>query len=225
MLRPHSPLESTSAFLRDRPFRRREPRDTPSSLLIVQGISAAAHHLVKVAVAPVAKGRPDEAGKTLWRNRLGALLPILGAAAMCTVSVGVSVALIDGPVATWVHGQRRGLPQSIVWRNGLVVMKWQPVGGLAELERGVRQRVYAFIATIATSVRFFAFSFLMTLRTWTFTVLKHMFNSWAIILFDLPCWIARTTESSRLVRMQTRERVVDAGGPNGSDASRQSGGT
>ena len=71
----------------------------------------------------------------------------------------------------------RGLPQSIVWRNGLVVMKWQPVGGRAELGRGVRQRVYAFIATIATSVRFFAFSFLMTLRTWTFTVLKHIFNS------------------------------------------------
>jgi hypothetical protein len=58
--------------------------------------------------APVTRGRPDEAGKTLWRNRLGALLPILGAAAMCTVSVGVSVALIDRPVATWVHGQRRG---------------------------------------------------------------------------------------------------------------------
>jgi len=95
----------------------------------------------------------------------------------------------------------RRLPRSIVWRNGLVVMKWQPVGGLAELERGVRQRVYAFIATIATSVRFFAFSFLMTLRTWTFTVLKHIFNSLAIILFDLPCWIARTTESSRLVSM------------------------
>jgi hypothetical protein len=36
---------------------------------------------------------------------------------------------------------------------------------------------YAFIASIATSVRFFAFSFLMILRTWTFTVLKHMFNS------------------------------------------------
>jgi hypothetical protein len=90
---------------------------------------------------------------------------------------------------------------SDVWRNGLVVMKWQPVGGLAELERGVRQRVYAFIATIATPVRFFAFSFLMTLRTWTFTVLKHISNSLAIILFDLPCWIARTTESSRLVSM------------------------
>jgi hypothetical protein len=36
------------------------------------------------------------------------------------------------------------------------------------------QSVYAFIAT---SVRFFAFIFLMTLRTWTFTVLKHMFIS------------------------------------------------
>jgi hypothetical protein len=95
----------------------------------------------------------------------------------------------------------RRLPRSIVWRNGLVVMKWQPVRGLAELERTVRQSVYAFIATIATSVRFFAFSFLMTLRTWTFTVLKHIFNSLAIILFDLPCWIARTTESSRLVSM------------------------
>ena len=70
-----------------------------------------------------------------------------------------------------------GLRQSIVWRNGLVVMKWQPVGGRAKLGRGVRQRVYAFIATIATSVRFFAFSFLMTLRTWTFSVLKHIFNS------------------------------------------------
>jgi hypothetical protein len=55
MLRPHSPLESTSAFLRDRPFRRRERPDTPSSLLIVQGVSAAPHHLVKVAVAPDAR--------------------------------------------------------------------------------------------------------------------------------------------------------------------------
>jgi membrane-associated phospholipid phosphatase len=52
---------------------------------------------------PVAERRPEEAVKTLWRDRLGALLPILGAAAMCFVSVGVSVALIDRPVATWVH--------------------------------------------------------------------------------------------------------------------------
>jgi len=44
-------------------------------------------------------------------------------------------------------------------------------------------RVYAFIAT---SVRFFAFIFLMTLRTWTFTVLKHIFSSCTITLFDLP---------------------------------------
>jgi hypothetical protein len=58
------------------------------------------------------------------------------------------------------------------------------------------RRVYVFIAT---SVRFLAFSFRITLRTWTFTVLKPMFNSLAIILLDLPCWIARTTESSRLV--------------------------
>ncbi len=65
-------------------------------------------------------------------------------------------------------------------------MKWQPVEGPAELERGVRRRVYAFIATIATSVRFFAFIFLMTLRTWTFTVLKHIFKSWAMTLFDFP---------------------------------------
>jgi hypothetical protein len=40
-----------------------------------------------------------------------------------------------------------------------------------------RARVYAFIATMATSVRFLAFIFLMILRTWTFTVLRHMFNS------------------------------------------------
>ena len=54
--------------------------------------------------APVAKRRPQEAGKTLWRNRLGGgLLRIVGAAAICTVSVGVSVALIDRPVATWIH--------------------------------------------------------------------------------------------------------------------------
>ena len=39
------------------------------------------------------------------------------------------------------------------------------------------QSVYAFITTIATSVRFFAFNFLMTLRTWTFTVLEHIFKS------------------------------------------------
>ena len=82
-----------------------------------------------------------------------------------------------------------------------------PLGG----RRGVRQRVYALIAIIATSVRFFAFIFLMTLRTWTLTVLSHMFNSWAMILFDLPCWMARTTKSSRLVRVLTRERVVGAG--------------
>ena len=30
---------------------------------------------------------------------------------------------------------------------------------------------------MARSVRFFAFIFLMRLRTWTFTVLSHMFNS------------------------------------------------
>ena len=58
------------------------------------------------------------------------------------------------------------------------------------------RRVYVFIAT---SVRFLAFNFRITLRTWTFTVLKPMFSSLAIILLDLPCWIARTTESSRLV--------------------------
>ena len=62
---------------------------------------------------------------------------------------------------------------------------------------------------IATSVRFFAFNFRMTLRTWTFTVLKPMFNSLAIILLDLPCWIARTTESSRLVSIEGRGKVVD----------------
>jgi hypothetical protein len=32
-------------------------------------------------------------------------------------------------------------------------------------------------ALIATSVRFFAFHFFMILRTWTFTMLSHMFNS------------------------------------------------
>ena len=48
-------------------------------------------------------------------------------------------------------------------------------------------KLYAFVASIATSVRFFAFNFLMTLRTWTFTVLKHIFKSLAMILFDLPC--------------------------------------
>ena len=45
------------------------------------------------------KRRPQEAGETLWRNLLGALLRVVGAAAMC----GVSVALIDRPVATWIH--------------------------------------------------------------------------------------------------------------------------
>jgi hypothetical protein len=47
---PSRPLGSTSAFLRDRPLHGREPPDTPSSLWIVQDISAAAHHLVKVAM-------------------------------------------------------------------------------------------------------------------------------------------------------------------------------
>ena len=32
-------------------------------------------------------------------------------------------------------------------------------------------------ALMARSVRFFAFIFFMKLRTWTFTVLSHMFNS------------------------------------------------
>jgi hypothetical protein len=64
--------------------------------------------------------------------------------------------------------------------------------------RGGSVRTYIFTAT---SVRFLALNFLMTLRTCTFTVLKHIFNSLAMILFDLPCWIARTTESSRLVRI------------------------
>ena len=49
--------------------------------------------------SPVAKPRPQEAGETLWRNLLGALLWIVGAAAMCAVSVAV----IDRPVATWMH--------------------------------------------------------------------------------------------------------------------------
>ena len=67
-----------------------------------------------------------------------------------------------------------------------------------------RPSVYDFIATIATSVRFLAFNFLMTLRTWTFTVLKDIFISLAMALFDLPCWIARTTESSRAVGSPSR---------------------
>ena len=65
----------------------------------------------------------------------------------------------------------------------------------------------------------------MTLRKWTFTVLKPMFSSCAMILFDLPCLIACTTESSRPVRMLSREGVVGAGRPSWSGASRQLGGT
>ena len=49
--------------------------------------------------SPVAKPRPQEAGETLWRNLLGALLWIVGAAAMCAASAAV----IDRPVATWMH--------------------------------------------------------------------------------------------------------------------------
>jgi membrane-associated phospholipid phosphatase len=47
----------------------------------------------------VAKPRPQEAEETLWRNLLGALLRIVGAAATCAASVAV----IDRPVATWMH--------------------------------------------------------------------------------------------------------------------------
>jgi hypothetical protein len=39
-------------------------------------------------------------GEILQRHLRGALLRIVGAAATCAVSIGVSVALIDRPVAT-----------------------------------------------------------------------------------------------------------------------------
>jgi hypothetical protein len=45
---------------------------------------------------------------------------------MCTVSVGVSVALIDRPVARGCTDNGAALAPG----NGLVVMKWQPVGAL-----------------------------------------------------------------------------------------------
>ena len=41
-------------------------------------------------------------------------------------------------------------------------------------ERPIGEAVYVLIAT---SVRFFAFNFFMTLRTWTFTVLSHILSS------------------------------------------------
>jgi hypothetical protein len=53
-----------------------------------------------VGRAPTAKRRPREAGEILQRHLRGALLRIVGAAATCAVSIGVSVALIDRPVAT-----------------------------------------------------------------------------------------------------------------------------
>ena len=54
-----------------------------------------------VGRAPAAKRRPREAGEILQRHLRGALLRIVGAAATCAVSIGVSAALIDRPVATY----------------------------------------------------------------------------------------------------------------------------
>jgi membrane-associated phospholipid phosphatase len=45
------------------------------------------------------KRQLQTAGKTLWRNLTGALLRIVGAAAICALSA----ALIDRPVSTWMH--------------------------------------------------------------------------------------------------------------------------
>jgi hypothetical protein len=57
-----------------------------------------------------------------------------------------------------------------------------------------RWLVWGICAFVARLVRFFAFIFFMRLRTWTFTVLSHMFNSQAMTLFGLPIfspWIGK----------------------------------
>src|SRR5277367_5705938 len=68
---------------------------------------------------------------------------------------------------------------------------------------------------MAASVRFFAFNFFIIRRTWTLAVLSHIPSSYAMTLFDLPCWIARTTASSRAVS------APDAGAASDGRFSRQ----
>ena len=51
-----------------------------------------------------AKDQPREAGKILSRNLPLGLLRVAAAAATCAVLLVVSIALIDRPVATWIHG-------------------------------------------------------------------------------------------------------------------------
>ena len=47
--------------------------------------------------------RPQKSGEIPQQSIRGALRWIVGAAATCAILVVVSVALIDRPVATWVH--------------------------------------------------------------------------------------------------------------------------
>jgi cytochrome bd-type quinol oxidase subunit 1 len=56
-----------------------------------------------------------------------------------------------------------------------------------------------------TSVRFFARSLFMMLRTCTLTVLSHMFSSWAMILLGLPSRSSPTTFDCRAVKRPLRE--------------------
>lgn len=58
-------------------------------------------------------------------------------------------------------------------------------GGRAALRAGPQAAPICAPLT-ATSVRLRACNFFITCRTWTLTVLSHMFNSYAMTLFGLP---------------------------------------
>jgi hypothetical protein len=81
------------------------------------------------------------------------------------------------------------------------------------------------LALTAMSVRFLAFIFLMTLRTWTLTVPSHMFNLRAMILLGLACWIARMTASSRAVTAGNLGEKRDAPASGRPVANKESNGT
>ncbi len=61
------------------------------------------HSLKEVAVETPPLAQPQRAAEASGREALSAPFLFLGATALCALCVVVSVALIDRPVATWVH--------------------------------------------------------------------------------------------------------------------------
>jgi len=97
----------------------------------------------------------QDAGKALWRNGLGVRLRIVAAAAMCTVLVCVSVALIDRPVATWVHEhlgyQRYSWFAANFHGHMLRFGPFSFMAGPAEAIRPLTALVFAVLAIAATA--------------------------------------------------------------------------